>query len=414
MTVGLFTVLRDRNARVYMTGVIISGFGDSAMLLAAGVWVKELTGSNSLAALVGFCSWAPTLAGPFIGTLADRMRRRTLLIATSLTLGLIMMAPLAVRSSQDVWLLFAAPTSVGVGTVLMDAAETALIASAIPSKLRGDFNGLVRTAIESNKLIGPLIGAGLFTLFGGPTVALLNALSFLLAAAAFALIRVREAVPARRAGQKWTAETAEGIRYLWRHPMLRSLVVAGGCAMAASSLSSTATYALLDIGLHQPAAYAGVLTSLQGVGSIISGLAAGALLRRLPARALSVVGLIVFTLGVLTRLTDLIPVVLGGSLLIGLGLPWPLISALTAVQKETPNELLGRVAATANTLVFAPTGLALLAGSAMVAVLDYRMQLLAAGALGLVTALLLTVGARAAKTPDPEAPRTDISHADAR
>ncbi|HEX5568009.1 MAG TPA: hypothetical protein VFY14_13965, partial [Streptomyces sp.] len=106
------------------------------------------------------------------------------------------------------------------------------------------------------------------------------------------------------------------------------------------------------------------------------------------------------------RLTGLVPVVLGGSLLIGLGLPWPLIGALTTVRKETPDELLGRVAATANTLVFTPTALALLAGTAMVALLDYRVRLLAAGALGLTAALLLAVTARAPRRHGPAGPTT--------
>jgi MFS family permease len=401
MAAGVFTVLRNRNARVYLAGVIISGFGDSAMLLASAVWVKELTGSNSLAALVTFCAWAPALAGPFIGTLADRMRRRTLLVATSLTLAVVMTAPVAVRSPEDVWLLFTVLTLVGTGTVLMDAAETALIASAVPSELRGDFNGLARTAIESTSLLGPLIGAGLFTVLGGPTVALLNALSFLLGAAAFSLIRAREPAPAARSRQSWTAASADGIRYLWRHPTLRPLVVAGGCAMTASSLSSTATFALLDIGLGQAAAFAGVLSSIQGLGSVVGGLVAGALLRHIPARALSAIGLVVFAVGVLARISGSVPVVSVGSLLIGLGLPWPLISALTTVQKETPDELLGRVAATANTLIFAPTGLALLAGTVMVATLDHRVQLLAAGVLGLAAAVLLATAGRAPRGTEP-------------
>ncbi|WP_063896586.1 MFS transporter, partial [Streptomyces prasinus] len=395
MATGLLTVLRNRNARIYMTGVVVSGFGDSAMLLASGVWVKELTGSDSLAALVTFCAWMPTLTGPFIGGLADRVRRRTLLIATSLVLAVVMTAPLAVRSPQEVWLLFAVLTMVGTGTVLMDAAETALIASVIPAELRGDFNGLARTAIESTSLLGPLVGAALFTVLGGPTVALLNALSFLLAAAAFSLIRVREAAPALRPRRNRAAGTTEGIRHLWQQPALRSLIVAGGCAMTASSLSSTATYALLDAGVRQPAAFAGVLGSTQGLGSVISGLATGALLRRVPARVLSAAGLVLFALGALARTTPLLPVVLGGSLLIGVGLPWPLISALTTMQTTTPNELLGRIAATANTMIFAPTGLAILAGTAMVAVLDYRVQLLAAGVLALTTALLLALSGRA-------------------
>ncbi|MFP8960441.1 hypothetical protein ACLIYP_07695 [Streptomyces nanhaiensis] len=127
--------------------------------------------------------------------------------------------------------------------------------------------------------------------------------------------------------------------------------------------------------------------------------AAGALLRRVPARSLSVLGLTLFAFGALARITGFLPVVVAGSLLIGLGLPWPLISALTTVQKETSGELLGRVAATANTLVFAPTALALLAGTALVATLDYRVQLLAAGALVLAAAVLLAVTGRPHAVP---------------
>ncbi|MGW3917232.1 MFS transporter [Streptomyces sp. NPDC005070] len=320
-------VFRDRNAGLYLGGVIVSGFGSSAMSLAAGIWVKTLTGSNSLAALVGFCVWAPTFAGPVIGTVADRVRRRPLLVATNLVLAAVMTAPLLVRSEDHVWLLFAALTLVGAGMVLTDAAETALVAAAVPAELRGDFNGLVLTAIESMKLLAPLAGASLFTAFGGPAVALLDAVTFVLAAVAFRLIRVREAAPAARAGRTWTAETTEGARYLRRHPVLRPLVVASGTTMMLAGVSSTATYALLDAGLHRSPAFAGVLTSVQGLGSVVSGLAAGALTRRMSVRTFSTAGLALFALGALARATPWTPVVIGSSLLIGLGMPCPLIAA---------------------------------------------------------------------------------------
>ncbi len=398
---GTLKVLRDRNAGLYLGGVIVSGFGDSAMSLAAGIWVKTLTGSNSLAALVGFCLWLPTFAGPAIGTVADRVRRRPLLAVTNLALAAVMTAPVALRSRGDVWLLFAVSTLVGVGTVLTGAAETALVAAAVPGELRGDFNGLVRTAIESMKLLAPLAGAGLFTAFGGSAVALLDAVTFVLAAGAFQLIRVHETAPGPRPRRAWTAETAEGARYLRRHPLLRSLVLAGGTAMVLSSLSSTATYAMLDAGLHRSAAFAGVLTPIQGLGSVVSGLAAGALMRRTSERTFSTLGLALFALGVLARATPWLPVVLGGSLAIGLGLPCPLIAALTAVQRETPAELLGRVAATADTLMYAPTGLALLLGTVMVAGLDYRAQILTAGTIGLAAAVLLAMTSRTARSTAP-------------
>ncbi|MFF4540214.1 MFS transporter [Streptomyces aureus] len=390
-------VVRDRNAGLYLGGVVVSGFGDSAMSLAAGIWVKTLTGSSSLAALVSFCIWLPTFAGPAIGTVADRVRRRPLLVATNLALAVVMTAALTVRSPGRVWLLFVVLTLVGVGMVLTDAAETALVAAAVPDELRGDFNGLVLTAIESMKLVAPLGGAALFAAFGGPTVALLDAVTFVLAAAAFWLIRAEEGPPAARVGRSWTAETAEGARYLRRHPVLRPLVLTSGTTLVLGAVSSTATYAMLDAGLHRSPAFAGVLTSLQGLGSVVSGLAAGALMRRMPVRAFAAAGLTLFALGVLARATPWLPVVLGGGLLIGLGLPCPLIAALTAVQRHTPAKLLGRVAATANTLMYAPTGLALLVGTGLVAGLDYRVQLVAAGLCGLAAASVLTLTGRDAR-----------------
>lgn len=47
-------LLRDRAAATCPAGTLISGFGSSAMQLGAGIRVKTLTGSNSLAASAGF------------------------------------------------------------------------------------------------------------------------------------------------------------------------------------------------------------------------------------------------------------------------------------------------------------------------------------------------------------------------
>ena len=65
-------MLRDRTAGRCLTAVVVSGFGTSALWLASGVWVKDLTGSDGLAALCMLAMWLPTLAGPVLGTLADR------------------------------------------------------------------------------------------------------------------------------------------------------------------------------------------------------------------------------------------------------------------------------------------------------------------------------------------------------
>jgi hypothetical protein len=78
---------------------------------------------------------------------------------------------------------------------------------------------------------------------------------------------------------------------------------------------------------------------------------------------------------------------LAGSALIGAGLPCALIVALTAVQRETPQELVGRVAATAYTFVFAPSVVAQAVGAGAIAVVDHRALLVAVGAGGVASVL---------------------------
>ncbi|WP_181805914.1 MFS transporter, partial [Streptomyces shenzhenensis] len=173
-------LLRDRNAVLYLTGVVVSGFGTSALWLVSGVWVKDFTGSDGLAALCTAALWAPTLLGPALGTLADRVRRRPLVILTNLALALLLLPLWTVASPASVWLLFAVLVLYGAAGVVEDAATAALVVTAVDPALLGDFNGLRMTAREGMKLVAPLTGAALYTAYGGPAVALLDACTFVL------------------------------------------------------------------------------------------------------------------------------------------------------------------------------------------------------------------------------------------
>ncbi len=66
-----------------------------------------------------------------------------------------------------------------------------------------------------------------------------------------------------------------------------------------------------------------------------------------------------------------------------------LIAALTAVQRGTPGPLLGRVSATAGTLVFAPNVLGLAAGALLVETVALPLLLPSLGAVLLATAVAL-------------------------
>ncbi|GGW88957.1 MFS transporter [Streptomyces malachitofuscus] len=380
-------VVRDRNSGLYLAGVVISGFGTSALWLASGVWVKDLTGSDGLAALCMLAMWAPTLAGPLLGTLADRVRRRPLLIVTSLLMAALLLTLCTVDSPHGLWLLYAVLVVYGAAGAVHDAAESALIATAVDRSLLGDFNGLRMTANEGMKLLAPLAGAGLYAAYGGAGVAALDAVTFLLATVVYASLRVREDRPAPPAGSR-REQTAEGVRHLWSHPVLRPLVSAGGATMLCAGVSGALVYAVVEDLGHSPA-YAGVLYAVQGAGSIAVGLLSGPALRRFGPRRFAAYGIAVLAVAVALRAVPHDPLAWVCSAGIGVGLPAVLIATLTAVQLETPAPLLGRVTATANTLVFTPNVLGLAAGAALVELVDHRLLLAALGATLAATATLL-------------------------
>ncbi|WHM39324.1 MFS transporter [Streptomyces sp. BPTC-684] len=392
----LVRVLTDRNAGLYLTGVVVSGFGSSAMWLTAGIWAKSLTGSDTLAALTVFAMWAPTLVGPLLGTVADRVRRRPLLVGINIAMAALLTSLLALDSAGRIWILFTVLVVYGVNGVVQDAAEAALVAKAVDRDLLADFNGLRMTANEGMKLVAPLAGAGLYARFGGAAVAALDAVTFLLAAGIFALIRVREARPVP--GGHWTADTAEGARTVWRSPVLRPLVLAGGATMLCAGLNGAAIYAVVDERLGHSAAYAGVLYAVQGVGSVAAGLLSGPLLRRLPGHRFAALGIAVFAVSVAGRALPYDAVALVCSAGIGLGLPCVLVAAMTAVQRSVPDAVLGRTASTASTLLFVPNAVGLGVGAGLVGVVGAEVLVVLVGVVATAVAL---AGLRAPTPPLP-------------
>ncbi|MFE6618676.1 MFS transporter [Streptomyces sp. NPDC057740] len=386
-TWALPRVLRDRNAAFYLAGVVVSGFGTSALWLVSGVWVKDLTGSDGLAALCMLAMWAPTLAGPILGTLADRTRRKPLLIGANLLLAALLLTLFTVESPDGLWLLFAVLFVYGAAGVVHDAAESALVAAAVPAPLLGDFNGLRITASEGMKLLAPPAGAGVYAAYGGASVALLDAVTFVVATGLYACLRVRESRPEPAKGGR-RAQTAEGARFLWTHPRLRPLVLAGGSTMLCAGLNGAMLYAVIE-GLGHAPAYAGVLYAVQGAGSVAIGLLSGPALRRLGELRFAAYGIALTAVAAGLRAIPSDAVALACSAASGVGLPCVLIAALTAVQRETPDALLGRTAATANTLVFTPNVIGLAAGAALVELLDIRLVSPVLGVVWLVTAVPL-------------------------
>jgi len=383
-------LLKVRDARVYLGGQVFSLFGDTALWLAMGIWVKTLTGSNAAAGLVFFFANAPVLLAPLTGLLVDRVRRRPLLIAVNAATGGAVLLLLLVHGRGQVWLVYLVMTWYGLAYSALAAAQSALLTTMLPAELLADANGALRTVQESLRLVGPLTGAGLFVLVGAHAVAILDAATFAVPVVSLFALRVREPAPQPRRS-RWRAELTAGLRYLARTPALRHLVIAAACAMTVFGFTETVIYAVVGTGLHKPAAFVGVLVAVQGIGAVAGGPTAAPLVRRIGEGRLVGLGMGLAGVAALLEMPPFLPSVLAGVILFGVSIPWLVVGFTTLVQRLTPPGLQGRVYAAADTLVTTPQTVSIAVGAGLISVTGYRPLLAAlAVVVALAAAYLLT------------------------
>lgn len=370
-----FGALRDRQFRRLFAGQALSGFGDSALYLTLGIWAKTLTGSNAAAGGVFLALAFPTLLAPLAGHLADRMRRKTLLTAVNAATALIVLSLVFVRSRHELWLIYLVAFCYGTSFDLLSAAGAGLRKDMLHGADLASANAALQLSSQGLRVLSPLVGSGLFVAFGGPSVAIFDAVTFLAAIVAIMSLRVPESEPDKTRGKFWR-DTTEGFRHIRAVPLLAQLSLVSAIAFGVTGITETVIFAVVGDGLHRPASFMGVLLSVQGGGSIAAGLAAAYLMRR--AGAARTVGLALgcFALASLLYQGDSLPLVLAGAIADGLGVVWISVGLFTAMQVHTPPRLQGRVNAAATTLLITPQTVSIAAGAALISVVSYRLMLL--------------------------------------
>lgn len=392
--------MQHRDARIYLLGQGLSLFGDTSLWLAAGIWVKTLTGSSAAAGLVFFAFGLPSILSPAAGMLVDRVRRRPLLIWTNLATAAVVLLLLFVNGRADIWLIYAVMVAYGASNTLLGSAQSALLKVVLPEDLLADANGVLQTTRQGLRLVSPLVGAGLFAWKGAGFVAVLDAGTFLAATVALSLISIAEPKPIR-SEQHWKQELSAGVHHILRTPALRRIVLAGAIVVISYGFSESAVFAVVDRGLHRPPAFLGVIMAVQGIGGLSGGLTAAGLIRRIGETKTAVAGMAAAALGLPLMALPSLGAVLAGVILFGLSIPWLVVAVNTLVQRLTPDQLQGRAWSAVDTISGPPQILAIAVGAALVGIVDYRILL---GGMALTAALAAGYLARSQKPVENTSP----------
>ncbi|NNN35789.1 MFS transporter [Streptomyces sp. S3(2020)] len=400
-----------RNVRLWLAGTSVSLFGDAALWIALGIWMKDLTDSNGAAGLAFAAYVLPRLGAPFLGLVVDRYRRRPLIALINFALAGWVCLAFLVHDKDQAWLLYLVLFGIGLGVGMHNAAGSALLTRLVPAEELGPTNALMRTLQEGGMLVAPAVGAALYTWVGPRAVAGLEVVTFLACALCVLAVKVDEPEPKRPDG-KLVQELLAGVRHLARTPQLRAVSLAMGLGLLGFGFIETLIYAVADEGLHRSASFVGVLTVVKGVGSVLGGLAGVRVLKRMgPGREamLTVFGLGTMGLGCALLILPGVVAALAGVFVIGLGIPGAVVGLYTSVQRNSPDQLQGRVASAASMLATAPQVLAVFTSAALVASVDFRvllgvMTVLVLGGSGYLALRLRAL--RAAPRPAPAQPQS--------
>ena len=377
-----------------LTASAVSNLGDGLVGAALPLLVATLTRDPVLVAgatLAGRLPWL-LFAVP-AGALVDRMDRRRVMISVNLVRALLVGILTWTIATGDVTLLLVYVIGFALGTAetFFDTSSEAIVPLIVERERLPDANARFQVfEWAGNAFVGPPLGAALFAAAAALPFGL-DAASFALAAGLIALISVDARSRSTRTEASLRKEVLEGLTWLWRQPVLRTLaLMAGVTNLVTFGIIAIFVLFAQDVLRIDETGY-GILLATLGVGGLVGAVFAPRVVQRVgpgvAAQSTIVIGAV---LNVIIGTTSN-PWVAGATLLIyGLSITlWNVVS-VSLRQSITPDELRGRVAGASRLVTWGaqPVGAAL--GGVVAAWLGLRAPFFLAS-VGLLLMFALTI-----------------------
>lgn len=370
-----------------------SNLADGLFFIALPLLAVRLTDSPILIAGLAIAGRLPWLVFVLVaGALADRLDRRTTMRNVQLfRVGVVsVLAALAVMDALSLPVLYVAAFVLGVGETLFDTAAQSILPSVVDKEQLATANGrLYAVELVMNQFVGPPLGGVLI----GVSVPLVLGSSIVgYALAAVGLTLVVGSFRPQRSGPptRLTSDIAEGLRYLWRNRVLRTMAfMVGGM-----NLASTATFAVLvlyavspgPMRLSEPAF--GVLLTTFAIGSLLGSFLAAPLQRRFGRVRMLFLSVVIIGAGLAVPALTTSAIVVGASFAVSgvFIVVWNVIT-VTLRQRIVPDGLLGRVNAGYRLFAWGTQPIGALLGGVVGELLGLPAVFLLGGAVGLTMLL---------------------------
>ena len=359
-------------------GQAISQVGDYIAYFTLPAFVSVLTSRASDFAAIFAAENIPTLLFGFsAGVFLDRVsfRLTALLADLGRAAAFLVLALYAATDAPAMWVFVALSFAIGSLAAGFNAALPSFLPFVVDRSQLAAANARLSFTQQIAFVGAPALGGLIVTIWGFPVAFVINAATFVMSALSLLMVRADRPKETTRTHTSFRDELVEGLRFVWRSPMLRysTLAAAAGNVVFAFIesllvLIGREVFGIDDFG------QLGLVFGALGLGGVIGAVTATTVVDRLGLGRTVIAGLAIFAIGLtgLTMQRTLAGV--AAMLFVALiGIPWINIAIITIRQTHTPDELLGRVTAASRSIAWGtlPIG-ALVAGYLTDEVLDLR------------------------------------------
>ena len=296
---GTFRSLKSFNFRLWTAGGLVSNVGTWMQRIAQDWLVlTQLThhDASALGIVMGL-QFAPQLLFlPWTGSAADRLNQRKLLMLTQATMGVLalILGVLTIAGVVRLWHVYVFAFLSGSAAALDAPVRQTFVAEMVGDADLPNAVALNSTSFNAAQMIGPAVAGWLIARVGIGWAFLLNGLSFAAVLISMSFFRLSELRTSARA-HRTTSGFLEGLRYVWRKPDLRSILIMlfliGTFGLNFPIFISTMAVNVF----HSDARGFGLLSSIMAVGTLSGALFAAG--RQRPSLASLLAGAGVFGLG---------------------------------------------------------------------------------------------------------------------
>ncbi len=284
---------RDPEFQKLFAGQAISQIGSRITREGLPLTAYMVLGASpmQMGLLSGLSAAAVLLLGLFAGALADRVRRRPIMIAADLgRAALLATIPLAALTGRlGLTQLVLVSAACGILNVLFDVSYQAYVPSLVEKHALLQANSRLALSESIAEVAGPPLAGILVQTLTAPVAIAFDAFSFLISAASLGWIRRREASvrdpevgpeDARQTRPHILSEILEGLRFSWHNPYLRPMLLANATGAFFMGFQM-AVYIIFAMGtLHLTPAILGALIAVGGTSSMAGALAAPRVVER--------------------------------------------------------------------------------------------------------------------------------------